>query len=133
MDLEKFIGHDYLFLGGVPSSHAEIRILSPNFDKSASENVASWFNGLFSEPGAPEKLVHPGGAASVRTLMDDPRVREWTVEEVHSIREWMNRGQAIVQLKDVVKVRLLTESRPIMCSLMTRILLLLKTGCRAAL
>ncbi|OJA13393.1 hypothetical protein AZE42_07596 [Rhizopogon vesiculosus] len=103
LDLEKFIGHDYLFLGKSLSSHAEARVLSPKFDKSASANAASWFEELFSEPGGPEKLVHPSGATGVNTHMDDPRVREWTVEEVNAIREWMNQGQAIVQLKDVVK------------------------------
>lgn len=133
LDLEKFIGHDYLYLGGSPSSHAETRVLSPKFDKSASANVASWFEGLFSEPSGPEKLVHPSGAAGVSTHMDDPRVREWTVEEVNSIREWMNRGQAIVQLKDVVKVCPLTGFRSVICSLRTRILLPSKTGCKVAL
>ncbi|KAG1750771.1 hypothetical protein EDB19DRAFT_1676880 [Suillus lakei] len=102
-DLEKYIGYDYLFLGDTPSSHAETRVLTPKYDKNASANVASWFDGLFSEPGGAEKLVHPNGAAGVNVHMDDPRVREWTAEEVNSIREWMNQGQAIVQLKDVVK------------------------------
>jgi len=110
-DLEKFTGHDYVILGDPPSSHAETRVLSPKFDKSASANVTSWFEGLFSERGGPENLVHPSGAAGVSTHMDDPRVREWTVEEVNSIREWMNRGQAIVQLKDVVKNLTSIENR----------------------
>ncbi|KAG2128135.1 hypothetical protein BD769DRAFT_1667689 [Suillus cothurnatus] len=102
-DLEKYIGNDYLFLGDTPSSHAKTRILAPKYDRNASENVASWFDGLFSEPGGAEKLVHPKGAAGVDVHMNDPRVREWTSEEVNSIREWMNQGQAIVQLRDVVK------------------------------
>lgn len=104
MDLEQFIGKDYLSIGNTPSSHVETRVLSPKFDKSASTNVVSWFEGLFNEPGGAEKLVHPNGAAGVSMHMDDSRVREWTAEEVDSIREWMNQGQAIVQLKDVVKV-----------------------------
>lgn len=102
-DLEKYIGYDFLFLGDTPSSHAETRVLAPKYDKNASADVASWFDGLFSEPGGAEKLVHPNGAAGVNVHMDDPRVREWTTGEVNSIREWMNQGQAIVQLKDVVK------------------------------
>jgi hypothetical protein len=131
-DLEKYIGNDYLFLGDTPSSHAKTRILAPKYDRNASENVASWFNGLFSEPGGAEKLVHPKGAAGVDAHMNDPRVREWTSEEVNSIREWMNQGQAIVQLRDVVKVRSQPELRPIY-SFMIRILLLLKTRCKVAL
>ncbi|KAG2110867.1 uncharacterized protein F5147DRAFT_687596 [Suillus discolor] len=102
-DLEKYIGYDYLFLGDTPSSHAQTRVFAPKYDRNASENVASWFDGLFSEPGGAEKLIHPKGAVGVNVHMDDPRVREWTPEEVNSIREWMNQGQAIVQLKDVVK------------------------------
>ncbi|KAG0706822.1 hypothetical protein DFH29DRAFT_900197 [Suillus ampliporus] len=103
LDLEKFIGHDFLFLGDRPSSHAEIRIFTPKYDKNASADVASQLDETFSEPGGAEKLVHPNGAAGVHMRMDDPRVREWTVEEVNSVCEWMNQGQAIVQLKDVVK------------------------------
>ncbi|KAG1717634.1 uncharacterized protein EDB91DRAFT_1259462 [Suillus paluster] len=102
-DLEKYIGYDFLFLGDAPSSHAETRVLAPDFDKNASANVASWFDRLFSEPGGAEKLVHPDGAVGVNAHMDDPRVREWTAEEVNPVRHWMNQGQAIVQLKDVVK------------------------------
>jgi len=132
VDLEKFIGYDYLFLGDTPSSHAETRVLTPNYDKNASSSVTSWFDRLFSEPGGAEKLVHPNGAAGVSMHMDDPRVREWTAEEVNSVREWMNQGQAIVQLKDVVKVCFQPELRPVVCSFMSRILLPSKTRCRLA-
>lgn len=131
-DLEKYIGNDYLFVGDTPSSHAKTRVLAPKYDKNASANVASWFDGLFSEPGGAEKLVHPKSAAGVNVHMDDPRVREWTTEEVKSVQEWMNQGQAIVQLKDVVKVRSHPEFKSIYLFIV-RILLLLRTRCRAPL
>lgn len=131
-DLEKYIGYDYLFLGDTPSSHAKTRVLAPKYDRNASENVASWFDGLFSEPGGAEKLIHPKGAVGVNVHMDDPRVREWTPEEVNSIREWMNQGQAIVQLKDVVKVCSQPEFGFIYSSVI-RILLLLRTRCKVGL
>lgn len=92
---------DYIEVGSAPED-AEIRatVVNPMGDNLLCEELSSWLNDKLQQPNAPDSMVagHP-------IDMEDPRIREWTQEEVDPVHKWLHMGRAHSFFKSILKVR----------------------------
>ncbi|EGN99173.1 hypothetical protein SERLA73DRAFT_53875, partial [Serpula lacrymans var. lacrymans S7.3] len=89
---------DLITHGGKPSLFAQLKLI-PRGDTVAAGALENWLSATLFEPGMTEIL-----ASDDPINMDDPRVREWTRDEVLPVQDWLNLGAEIAGLKDTLKV-----------------------------
>jgi len=80
---------DYMEVGSTPED-AEVRaiVVNPLGDNLLSEELSSWLNDKLQQRNAlaPMAVSHP-------INMEDPRIREWTQEEVDPVHKWLHMGR----------------------------------------
>ncbi|EGO24741.1 hypothetical protein SERLADRAFT_438355 [Serpula lacrymans var. lacrymans S7.9] len=95
---------DLITHGGKPSLFAQLKLI-PRGDTVAAGALENWLSATLFEPGMTEIL-----ASDDPINMDDPRVREWTRDEVLPVQDWLNLGAEIAGLKDTLKKIPIDES-----------------------
>lgn len=98
---------DYIEVGSTPED-GEVRaiVVNPLGDNLLSEELSSWLNDKLQQRNvlAPMAVSHP-------INMEDPRIREWTQEEVDPVHKWLHMGRAHSFFKTILKVRIRSGSK----------------------
>ncbi|KAF8553936.1 hypothetical protein OG21DRAFT_1522763 [Imleria badia] len=98
---------DYIEVGSTPED-AEVRavVVNPMGDNLLSDELSSWLNDILQQRNSLVSM-----AASHPINMEDPRIREWTQEEVDSVHKWLHMGRAHSFFKTILKNMNLDESQ----------------------
>jgi len=89
------------YLRGTPAPFVQIEgLLTPDRRDLASKALA-WLDDLLSSPGTAKKLASESG---VLTSDEDPRIREYTLQERHVNLAWMKLGAEIASVKIIAEV-----------------------------
>lgn len=98
---ELVVGHDdYIGVGNVPETEGRAIVVNPTGDNLPSDELSSWLSDKLHQRNAPVSM-----AAEHPINMEDPRIREWTQEELDPVYNWLHMGQAHYFLKSITKVR----------------------------
>ena len=91
---------DYIEVGSAPED-AEVRaiVVNPLGDNLLSDELSSWLNDKLQQRNALVSM-----AAKHPINMEDPRIREWTQEEIDSVQKWLHMGRAHSFFKTILKV-----------------------------
>lgn len=91
---------DYIEVGSTPED-ADLRaiVVNPMGDSLLSDELSSWLNDRLQQRNALVPM-----AASQPIDMEDPRIREWTQEEVDPVHRWLHMGRAHSFFKTIFKV-----------------------------
>jgi hypothetical protein len=95
------VGGDYVGFGSA-SGDAEVRatVVNPMGDSLLSDELSAWLNDKLQRRDALVSM-----AARHPIDMEDPRIREWTQEEVDPVHRWLHMGRAHSFFKTILKVR----------------------------
>jgi len=108
LPFEELVGDqdDYIEVGNPPEgSDINAFVVTPMRDNLTDE-LSSWLNDKLQQQNAPVSM-----AAEHPIDMEDPRIREWTWEELEPVYRWLHMGRAQSFFKSILKNMNLDDSR----------------------
>ena len=90
---------NYIEVGNPPEgTDVDAFVVTPMRDDLTDE-LSSWLNDKLQQRNAPVSM-----AAEYPIDMEDPRIREWTQEELEPVHRWLHMGRAQSFFKSILKV-----------------------------